>query len=131
VPEVGEPPTPWLTLGFGWEMRDRDRVEQLIGRRDRVQTEAVADDETLRDRYRRSGIDAVLLTLAIVDPIDDLRRTIRRPMAPASWGAPEYERGMFIEASVHDDQSYAGPLFDQWLAQQVRAVLEGWQKLAT
>lgn len=119
----------WLITGFGWEMHPRERVMQLIHRKDRAKSEGILYDEALRDRYRRSGIDAVLLTLAIRDPGAKLERTIRRPKRPSSWGEDEFKRGQFIEAWAHDPGT-TGPEFDEWLAQQIRDLLESWPKLA-
>lgn len=126
-PGMNEPR--WLMTGFGFEMHSRERVMQLIHRRDRDLSEGILYDEALRDRYRRSGIDAVMLTLAIRDPGAELGRMIRRPMRPSRWGEDEFERGQFVEAWAHDPGT-TGPEFDQWLADQIRAVLEGWPKLA-
>lgn len=117
----------WLSTSFGYAV-DRDRAVELIhGNWD--QAEAVQHDRALQDRYRRSGVDAVMLCLRIKRPNDPAKRTVRRPMRPSQWGEDSFDRGLYIEAAA-DDPGTTGPEFDAWLAQQVRAVLESWPKLA-
>jgi hypothetical protein len=112
----------WLAWGVGFELSD-------VGRRTGLQQEYLrlvddlAYDEELRQRYGRSGVDAMLLTYAITDPRTPRRRVHRRRTSPSEWGATG-AGGMIVHLSFPDRPELGLEALDAYLAVEIRRVLE-------
>ncbi len=115
-------------LGAGFELSDLNRGQKLVRTHMSLTEHLVFDQPELKERYRRSGIEAVLFIYAIRSPDQPLRRTLRRRASPASWGDDVHATGLIVEASFHDPGS-DGDAFDRWLRQKVLDELKGYDKL--
>jgi hypothetical protein len=116
---------PWIMFGGGYGTDSGRRNQELIDARLHGHYDALFDEE-LRDRYKRSGIDAVFFVWSIVDPKEPARRYFRR-RKPSSWGG-QGEHGLHVEGDF-PDEGLIGDELNVWLGNNVREVMRSWKHL--